>query len=152
MSLQIRTVLEPQGPAAAIVLTDAQVDELGGGKRAAVRVTIGAHTASLRLGVMGGKNLIGMSKAARGELGVEISDTVDAVIELDTGEREVEIPDDLAAALDAAPGVRARFDALAYTYRKEHVRAVTEAKQQATRERRVAAIVEKLSAQEGMPG
>jgi hypothetical protein len=35
----------------------AQLDELGGGKRAAVTVTIGANTVRLRLGVMGGQNL-----------------------------------------------------------------------------------------------
>jgi hypothetical protein len=145
MSLQIRAVLEPQGPATAIELSDEQVAQLGGGKRAAVRVTIGDRSARLRLGVMGGKNLIGLSKAARAELGVEIGDTVAAVVDLDVGDRVIEVPDDLAAALDAAPRVRAAFDALAYTYRKEHVRAVTEAKQQATRERRIAAIVEKLA-------
>ncbi|WEG07613.1 YdeI/OmpD-associated family protein [Microbacterium horticulturae] len=145
MSLQIHAVLEPQGPATAIELSDAQVDELGGGRRTAVRVTIGDRSARLRLGVMGGKNLIGMSKAARAELGVEIGDTVDALVELDEGERTVEVPADLAEALDAAPGARAAFDALAFTYRKEHVRAVTETKQPATRKRRITKIVEGLS-------
>jgi len=146
MSLKIHTVLAPQGLAAAIELSDAQVEQLGGGRRAAVRVTIGGRSVPLRLGVMGGKNLIGMSKAVRVELGVEIGDTVDAVVALDDGERSVEVPDDLAAALDAASGARAAFDALAFTYRKEHVRAVTEAKQPATRERRIAKIVEGLRA------
>ena len=41
MTLQISTVLRPVGPATALELTDAQVAELGGGRRAAVRVTIG---------------------------------------------------------------------------------------------------------------
>lgn len=143
MTLHIRTTLPANGPATAIELTDDQVAELGGGKRAAVRVRIGDREARLRLGVMGGKNLIGMSKAARAELGVEIGDTVDAVIELDAGERETAVPDDLAAALDAA-GVRAAFDALAPSRRKEHVRGVVEAKKAETRERRVAVVVEAL--------
>jgi hypothetical protein len=146
MSLHIRAVLAPQGPATAIELTDAQVDELGGGKRAAVRVAMGERSVALRLGVMGGKNLIGLSKAARAELGVDIGDTVDAVIALDTGERTVSVPDDLAAALDADPAVRAAFDALSYTQRKEHARAVADAKRAETRERRIAAIVEQLQA------
>ncbi|MBN9182991.1 MAG: YdeI/OmpD-associated family protein [Microbacterium sp.] len=89
---------------------------------------------------------MGLSKAARAELGVEIGDTVDAIIAVDAAERDVEIPDDLAAALDADPKVRAAFDALAFTHRKEHVRAVNEAKQAATRERRIAATVEKVRA------
>ena len=145
MTLQIRTVLAPMGPATAIELTDQQVAELGGGKRAAVIVGIGGRTARVRLGVMDGRNLVGLSKAVRAELGVEIGDEVDATIDLDTADREVEVPDDLAAALDAA-GVRAAFDALTFSRRKELARGVTEAKRPETRERRVAAALEELSA------
>ncbi|MEV4688880.1 YdeI/OmpD-associated family protein [Microbacterium sp. LWH3-1.2] len=144
MTLQIHTVLAPMGPATAIELTDGQVADLGGGKRAAVVVGIGGRSARVRLGVMGGRNLIGLSKAVRAELGVEIGDEVDATIDLDTAEREVEVPADLAAALDAA-GARAAFDALAFTRRKELARAVTEAKRPDTRERRVAAAVDEAS-------
>ena len=144
MGLLVKTVLEPTGPATAIELTDAQVVELGGGKRTAVRVTIGDRTARLRLAVMGGKNLIGLSKAARAELGVEIGDEVTASIEVDTAERVVEVPEDLGASLDAEPGLRAAFDALSYSHRKEHVRAITDAKRPETRARRVAAAIEML--------
>jgi len=145
VALNIRTALEPQGPATAIELSDAQVEELGGGKRAAVLVTIGDRSARLRLGVMGGRNLIGISKANRAALGVEIGDEVDATIEVDETPREVDVPEDLAAALAAAPGAREAFDRLPYTQRKEYARAVLEAKQAATRERRIAACVAKLS-------
>lgn len=141
MSLHVRTTLEPHGPATAIVLSDAQVAELGGGKRAAVAVTIGDRTARLRLGVMGGRNMIGLSKAARADLGVDIGDAVEATIALDTAERAVEIPDDLLAALDAEPALREAFDALAFTHRKEHARSVADAKRAETRERRIAAVV-----------
>ena len=141
MSLRVRAVLTPHGPATAIELTDGQVAKLGGGKRAAVRVTIAGRSTRLRLAVMGGRNLIGLSKATRIELGVEIGDTVDAVIDLDTAERTIEVPEDLASALGADPAARAAFDALAPSRRKEHVRAVTEAKKPETRERRIAAIV-----------
>lgn len=142
MTLTIQTVLQPQGPATAIELTDAQVDELGGGRRAPVLVTIGGRTARLRLAVMGGRNLIGLSKATRAELGVEIGDEVTATIEPDDAERTVEVPPDLAAALDADPRLRAAFDALAPSHRKEHARAVAEAKRPETRARRIAAAVE----------
>ncbi len=144
MTLQIHTVLVPFGPATAIELTDAQVDQLGGGKRAAVVVGIGGSSARVRLGVMDGKNLIGLSKAVRAQLGVGIGDEVDATVALDTAEREVEVPDDLAAALEAA-GVRAAFDALSFSRRKELARGVTEAKRPDTRERRIAAAVEELA-------
>ncbi|WP_448237315.1 YdeI/OmpD-associated family protein [Microbacterium paulum] len=144
MTLHVRTTLPANGPATAIELTEAQVDELGGGKRAAVRVRIGDREARLRLGVMGGKNLVGLSKAARAELGVEIGDTVDAEIELDADDRVIEVPTDLASALDVA-GARAAFDALSPSRRKEFVRGIVEAKQPATRERRVQAAVDAVS-------
>lgn len=144
MGIRVRTVLEPQGPATAIELDDTQVAELAGGKRAPVLVTIGDRTVRLRLGVMGGRNLIGISKGNRAALGVEIGDEVEALIELDTAERTVEIPEDLAAALAAAPGAREAFDRLPYTHRKEHVNAILEAKRPETRQRRVAAAVEKI--------
>lgn len=142
--IEVRTILEPQGPATAIELTDAQVEELGGGKRAPVIVTIGSKTAHLRLAVMGGKNLIGLSKAARKDLAVEIGDAVVAHIELDTAVREVEVPDDLAVALGAEPVLKAVFDKLPFSHRKEHVRAITEAKRPETRARRIENCLAKL--------
>jgi len=141
--MKVKQTLKPQGPATAIVLSDAQVEELGGGKRAAVKVTIGKKTARLRLAVMGGKNMIGISKANRDELGVEIGDTVDATITVDEAERTVEVPDDVAKALTKAK-LRKPFDALSYTHRKEHVRAITEAKKPETRTKRIEAMLEKL--------
>ena len=140
-TLTIKTTLVPHGPATAIELTDAQVVTLGGGKRAAVKVTIGKASAQLRLMVMGGKNLIGLSKASREQLGVEIGNTITATIDLDSVERTVDVPDDLAAALKKAK-LRDAFDALAFTHRKEHIRAITDAKKPETRVKRVAATVE----------
>ncbi|UOQ57103.1 YdeI/OmpD-associated family protein [Leucobacter allii] len=144
MSLRISTVLAPEGPATALELSADQVAELGGGKRAAVLVTIGGRTARLRLGSMGGRSLIGLSKAARAELGVEIGDAVEAEIALDTAERAVDLPAELAAALDAEPQLRRAFDALAPSHHKEHARAVAEAKRSETRERRIAAVLDAL--------
>ena len=46
------------------------------------------------------------------------------------------MPKDLAAALKKA-GVRKGFDSLAFTFRKEHVRSIEEAKAPETRARRI---------------
>lgn len=142
--LRLHTVLYSRGPAAAIVLTDEQVASFGAGKAFPVVVTIGGRTARLRLSRMGGQNLIGMSKAARAELHIEAEQEIDAVIRVDATERTVDVPAELAAALDADHSLRARFDTLSYTARKEHARTVAEAKHDATRERRIANIVESL--------
>ena len=135
--LRLHTVLEPMGPAGAIVLDDEQVAALSDAKAFPVVVTIGDRTARLRLARMGGKNLIGFSKAARAELGVELGDEFDVIIAPDADERTVDVPDVLAAALDADPVARAAFDGLSYTRRKEIARSIAEAKQDATRQRRL---------------
>lgn len=142
--LQLTTTLEPRGPAAAIVLTDEQVTALGGGRAFPVRITVGAVTVEGRVARMGGENLVGLSRERRAALGVEAGDTVDVVIALDTAERTVEVPEDLAGAL-ADAGLREAFDRLAPSHRKEHARSVTEAKRPETRARRVAAVVQALS-------
>jgi uncharacterized protein YdeI (YjbR/CyaY-like superfamily) len=54
------------------------------------------------------------------------------------------VPHDLAEALAAVPEAKARFDELAFTHRKEYVRAVLEAKRPETRARRIERTVEQL--------
>lgn len=142
--LRLRSVLEPMGPAGAIVLDDEQVAQLSTAKAFPVVVTIGERSARLRLARMGGRNLIGFSKAVRAELGVEIGDTVEVSITADTAERTVDIPDALAEALASDPTATAAFDALSYTRRKEIARSIAEAKQEQTRQRRLDKALEDL--------
>lgn len=138
-------VVQPFGPAAAFVLTDGQVEAIGGGKRAPVRVTVGERSARLRLAVMGGDNVLGLSKAARRDLGIDIGDDVTVRIELDDAPREVEVPAELAAAWADRSDVAAAFQRLSYTHRREYAEWVGSAKQQATRDRRAATAVERLA-------
>lgn len=135
--LELSTTLVPFGPACAILLTDEQVAALSDRKNPPVVVTVGDRSARLRVARMGGENCIGLSKAARAELGVEIGDEVRVRIVADTAERTVDVPPELARALGADPVVQAAFDALSYTHRKEHARAVAEAKKPETKARRV---------------
>ncbi|PCE14698.1 2-isopropylmalate synthase [Microbacterium sp. SZ1] len=144
--LRVHTTLVRRGPAAAIVLTDEQVSSLGAGKAFPVAVTIDGRTARLRLARMGGENLIGFNKAVRADLGLEVDQEIDAVIRVDSAERTIEVPPPLAAALDADPALRAAFDALSPSARKEHARQVADAKQDATRDRRIEKIVASLRA------
>lgn len=149
-ALHLRTTLEPRGPAAAIVLTDAQVTALAGGpKTPPVTVTVnGSYTFAGRVGRMGGENLVGLNKAHRTAAGVEAGDVVDVVIVADGAPRDVTLPEDLAAAL-ATAGATAAFDALAPSHRKEYVRWVEEAKKAETRAKRVADAVVRIA--EGKP-
>ena len=142
--LRAHKILQPMGPAGAIVLDDDEVALLSTAKAFPVVVAIGSRTARLRLARMGGQNLIGFSKAVRAEMGVELGDEFDVVIAADAAERTVEIPDALAEALASDPAAKAAFDALSYTRRKELARGIAEAKQDATRERRLAKALEEL--------
>ena len=73
-----------------------------------------------------------------------IGDTVEIVIDRDDAPRTVDVPGDLAAALDAEPALRAAFDALSYTHRREYAEAVRDARRPETRRRRVEATLEAL--------
>jgi uncharacterized protein YdeI (YjbR/CyaY-like superfamily) len=93
---------------------------------------------------MGGRSLIPVSAEVRAGSGVAAGDEVEVTLELDTAPRTVEVPPDLARALEDA-GVRAAFDALSPSARKAHVTSVEGAKAEATRTRRVEKVVGDLS-------
>ncbi len=77
------------------------------------------------------------------ELGIPC-EKVKVDLVLDTAPREVDVPKDLAAALQKVPNARTAFDAMAYSHRKEWVRSVEEAKKPETRQRRIDKCIEAL--------
>lgn len=58
---------------------------------------------------------------------------------------EIAIPADFAAALDAAPAAKATFEGFAPSHRRDYLEWITEAKAQATREKRMAQAIEWLA-------
>lgn len=130
-------ILQAEGmDATGIVVPDGVVEKLASGKKPKVAVTLNGYTYRSTVAVMGGKFMLPLAKAHREAAGVKPGQKVEITLELDTAPREVEIPKDLAAALKKA-GLRAAFDKLAFTHRKEHVRAIEEAKAPETRARRI---------------
>jgi hypothetical protein len=132
--------------ATGIVVPDEVVAALNAGQRPPVRITVGGHTYRTTVASMGGRFLVPLSAANREAAGVAAGDELDAVIELDTAPREVELPDDLAAALAGSDTARLFFEQLSYTHRKEWVRWVGEAKRAETRRARIDKTVEALHA------
>jgi uncharacterized protein YdeI (YjbR/CyaY-like superfamily) len=92
---------------------------------------------------MGGKALVPFSSEHRAASGLKGGDAITVDIELDMAPREVVVPEDFAMAIDAA-GLRAAFDMLAFSHRKEHVRAIEDAKTADTRARRIGNAIEML--------
>ena len=123
---------------------DDVVEALGAGKRPPVVVTVGGYSYRTTVAPMGGDFWIPLAAEHREAAGVRADEEVDVRIELDTEPREVAVPDDLAAAFDEP--IRAVFDALAYSHRKEWVRWVEEAKKPETRSARIEKTVESLRA------
>jgi hypothetical protein len=143
--LTLTTTLQRRGPAAAVVLTAEQVADVGEGKKAfPVQATISEYTWAGRVSRMGGEFLLGLNRDVRSGAGVEAGDEVTVTITLDEAPREVEVPPALAQALDADTAAKARFDALAYSHRKEFARWIAEAKKDDTRERRVVQALQML--------
>jgi hypothetical protein len=117
---------------------------LGKGKRPPVKITVNGFTYRTTVAVMGGAYWVPLSAERRDAAGVRAGETVQVTIEVDSQPRTVEVPADLAAALAQKPGAAQAFDSLSYSQRKEHVRQVESAKAAETRQRRIAAIVEKV--------
>src|ERR1051325_11826050 len=100
------TILQSGKTATGIRIPDEVVESLGAGRRPAVRVTIGGHTYRSTVAVMGDAYMVGVNADNRAAAGVKGGDEVDVEIELDTAPREIEVPDELATALDAEPAAR----------------------------------------------
>lgn len=120
------------------------VATLDSGKRPKVKVSFNGYTYRSTVAAYGDVFMLPLSKEHREAAGVKAGDEVVVTLELDTEPRTVEVPDDLAMALEEG-GLTAVFDALAPSKRKEHVRQVTSAKAEETRQRRIAKIVATLT-------
>ena len=140
------TIQQNGKTATGIEVPPEAVAALGASKRPAVSVTLNGYTYRSTVAVMGGVFMLPISAEHRQGSGAAAGDTVEVRLELDTAPREVEVPADLAAALDAAPSAKQRFEALSYSNQRRHVLAVEGAKAAETRQRRVAAVMEALRA------
>jgi hypothetical protein len=140
------TILQGDKTATGIRVPDEIVEALGSGKRPAVTVTINGYTYRSSIAVLGGAYMVGVNADNRIGAGVAGGDEVDVDIELDTAPREVVVPDDFAAALDAEPAARRTFEGLSYSNKSWHVLSINGAKAAETRQRRIAKSVEALRA------
>ncbi len=136
--MRFRALLQSTGKTAAgFVVPPAVVEGLGAGSHPKVVVTVAGHTYRSSIAKMGGTFLLGMSNEHRTLAGIEPGAEFDVNVEVDTVPREVVVPEDLSAALDAAPAARAYFDGLSYSNKLRHVLAIEGAKAAETRQRRI---------------
>jgi antitoxin component of MazEF toxin-antitoxin module len=128
-----------------IRVPDEVLDALDAGRRPKVVATLGdGYTLRTTVGSHSGSPYLSVSAAVRKEAGLAAGDEVTVVLALDDAPREVEVPDDLAAALAEQSAARQFFEGLTDSQRKTFVLSVTSAKKPETRERRVAGAVTAL--------
>ena len=130
--------------ATGIPVPDEVVEKLGSGKRPPVVVTVGGYSYRTTVAPMSGAYFVPLAAEHRQAAGVQAEQEVDVALELDSAPRVVELPDDLATAMDDA--ARSAFDGLATSHKKEWVRWVTEAKKPETRTARIEKTVQGLRA------
>jgi Bacteriocin-protection, YdeI or OmpD-Associated/Domain of unknown function (DUF1905) len=144
--VQFSGVVEQTGKnTTGIPVPDKVLEQLGGGKKPAVKVVLnGSFEYRTTVGSMGGRPMLSLSSERRAAAGVAGGEPVEVEISIDAEPRAIEVPDDFAAALEQDPTAKAAFDRLAPSHRRAHIDAITGAKAADTRQRRIDAALTKL--------
>src|SRR5687768_15943984 len=99
-----------------------------GEARPPVAGTINGHEFRGRLAVYGGQTVLGLTKAFRAELGIEVGDQLDVVMDRDDAPRVVDVPRALQVVLDGDEVARSAYEKLSFTHRREYAQWIAEAK------------------------
>jgi len=131
------TILQGGKTATGIRIPDDVMATLASGRKPPVRLTINGHAFRSTVATVDGQPMVGVSAETREAAGVRGGDEVEVELELDTAPRELVVPADLSAALDASPEARRTFDGLSYSNRQWHVLQATGTNNEETRRRRI---------------
>ena len=91
-----------------------------------------------------GTYCLGVLKAIQKAEGLKRGDTIMIELELDTAARVIEPPSDLAAALRRDKSAASAWQGLSYTNKREIASSLEDAKRPETRQRRLAAALQRL--------
>lgn len=128
---------------ASLAIPDEVLEQLGTNRRAPLKVTINGYTYQSTATAVGGECRVVFPQKDRDASGAKADDIVEVTLELDSGVREVQLPQELVDALIDS-GLTNVFDGLTYSKRKEFARQVAEAKAAETKVNRVAKIISQL--------
>ncbi len=112
--------------------------------RVPIRGTINGYPFRSSLSPCGTRHMMPVNKILREGAGVQPGDMVDVVMERDEEERTVEAPPALKKELAKNKAARTNWDKLSFTHKKEMALAITGAKQEETRTRRLGKIMQIL--------
>jgi Bacteriocin-protection, YdeI or OmpD-Associated/Domain of unknown function (DUF1905) len=133
-----------RGGGAFIELPANVIAELGG-TRVRVRGRLNnVEFTSSTMPTGGGRACLGVHKATREAAGVAFGERAKVQLSRDDSPRDVQVPDELRTALEADRSLRAVFDSLSFSHRREYAEWIASAKKPETRERRVAETLRRL--------
>lgn len=142
--MKFKTIIIQTGNNTGIEVNEKILDELGGGKKPLVVVTLNNYSYRSAVGKMGAKYMISLSAENRKNANVKGGDIVEIGLELDTNPRTVDVPADLQKALDKSKIAKANFEKLAPSKKKAIVLSIIEAKSIETKLKRIEKIIETL--------
>ena len=143
--MKFTTTIHQTGNNTGIPVPEDVVESFGRGKRFPVAVTLNGYTYRSQLVFYKGQFVVSLSAAHREAAGVSGGPELEVEMVVDDAPREVEIPEDLAAAFADAPRAAAFFETISYSNKKEFVRWITEAKKEETRRDRLAKTIALLN-------
>jgi hypothetical protein len=128
---------EASGATSFLEIPRSVVEALGAGKRPPVAVTLNGYRYRSTVAVYDARFYVPVRREVREAAGITAGQPLDVTVELDTAPRTVDVPPDLAVTLNSELALRAAFDALSYSHRKEYVDWIVGAKREATRRQRI---------------
>ncbi len=145
---RFRAVLEKDtdSSATAIALPFNVEKAYGSRGRVAVRGTLNGFAFRSSVFPMGGGcHWLVVNRQMREGAKIKAGETISVMMERDDEPRVITPPEDFARALKANKTALAAWDKLSYTHRKEHARAIEEAKKPETRARRIEKVIAALA-------
>ncbi len=130
------TVVGSEGKT-GIVIPEQAMDELGAGRRPPVHVDVNGYRYRSTVAVMGGSCMVSVSADVRNATGLQAGDPVRVTLTVADTPREVNVPDDFAAALAADDEAARFFATLSNSLQRYHVDTINGAKTAETRQRRI---------------
>jgi hypothetical protein len=112
--------------------------------RVPVRGTINGFPFRSSLMPMGGGHCMAVNQTLRDGAKAKAGDEVEIVLERDTAERTIDAPPELKKELAKNKKAQERWETLAFTVKKEMANSITGAKQEETKKRRLAKVMQVL--------
>jgi hypothetical protein len=132
------------GVVAAITPPVNVIEWFGTRARVPIRGTINGFPFRSSLMPCGNARMMPVNKILCQGAGVKPGDIVDVVMERDTEARTVEAPPELKKELGKSKQAQERWGALSFTHKKEMTNSISGAKQEETKKRRLAKVMEIL--------